>query len=254
MKNWRTNLRQHLLYFSILIEFNFKVFLVVLHMGRNIIFIQCRHKDSSFLWETKWAFFTLTLKKNTHENILWTQNYTLIKTRGECYSESNNRKVFILAKFYFPPPQFIIKISRCQARCFGWLDKLPGIVLHNHKGDGSSIPEQDVEMLCLQRSEHFHPLDSCGWLKTPTVQFLQELQPDATHPILVAGTWTQIALKNNARCPSPLLSICYKLPRYIGLVLLSCLCRHSRKEVWTQFKLSNTGLTYYECKVYKRKQ
>jgi len=49
----------------------------------------------------------------------------------------------------FPPPQFIIKIARCQDRCLGWLDKLPGIVLHSRKAGGSSIPEQEVVMLWL---------------------------------------------------------------------------------------------------------
>jgi len=38
------------------------------------------------------------------------------------------------------------------------------------------------------RSERFHPVDSCGWLKTVPVKFLQKLQPDATHSILAAGT------------------------------------------------------------------
>lgn len=178
----------------------------------------------------------------------------MIKTRGECYSESNNRKVLIFAKFYFPLPQFIIKISRCQARCFGWLDKLPGIVLHNHKAGGSSIPEQVVVMLWLA-AIWTSPPGWFLWLVKNCYCSISARAPARCNPSH-ACCWDLNSNSSGKECEVPIPIVRHLLQSSQVYKVLYCfsVCVERKKKVWTQFRLNNTGLTYYECKDCKRKQ
>lgn len=159
------------------------------------------------------------------------------------------QKSFNICQILFPSPQFVIEISRGQARCLDGLINF--LVLFSVTIRQVGVQSLNKMILCSdwQIYECLHTFDSCGWLKTLPAQFLQEVQTDATPPILTAGTWTPIALKNNAGCPCPCLGICYKASSYIR----SYTALVSKWKVWTQFRLNNTKNTNYECKDCKRK-